>query len=92
MKGNPKPVQELFSHRDDVSLANPFGAPVRGWEQVAEAQDVEHPCSRDGEIYDFGTMAKYVTDRLALHPVDRAGPTRRSAERRMSPRAICESR
>ena len=36
MKGDPKPVQELFSHREDVSLANPFGPPVRGWEQVAE--------------------------------------------------------
>jgi hypothetical protein len=25
MKGNPGPVQELFSHREDVSLANPYG-------------------------------------------------------------------
>ena len=32
VKGNPKPMQEMFSHRDDVSLANPFGPPVRGWE------------------------------------------------------------
>jgi len=30
VKGNPKPVQELFSHRDDVSLANPFGPPSGG--------------------------------------------------------------
>jgi len=35
VKGKPEPVQELFSHREDVSLANPFGPPVRGWEQVA---------------------------------------------------------
>jgi hypothetical protein len=27
MKGNPKPVQDLFSHREDVTLANPFGPP-----------------------------------------------------------------
>ena len=26
VKGNPKPVQELFSHRDDVTLANPSPA------------------------------------------------------------------
>ena len=25
MKGNPEPVKELFSHRDDVTLANPLG-------------------------------------------------------------------
>jgi hypothetical protein len=30
VKGNPKPVQELFSHREDVTLANPFGPPARG--------------------------------------------------------------
>jgi hypothetical protein len=30
MKGDPKPVQDFFSHREDVSLANPFGPPVRG--------------------------------------------------------------
>ena len=30
VKGNPLPVQELFSHREDVSLANPFGPPARG--------------------------------------------------------------
>ena len=65
VKGNPKPVQELFSHRDDVSLANPFGAPVRGWEQVAEAQERGASVFRDGEIYDFETVVKYVTDELA---------------------------
>ena len=29
MKGNPKPVQDLFSHRADASLANPYGP--RAW-------------------------------------------------------------
>jgi ketosteroid isomerase-like protein len=65
VKGNPKPVQELFSHRDDVSLANPFGPAVRGWEQVAAAQDRGASVFRDGEIYDFETVAKYVTGELA---------------------------
>jgi ketosteroid isomerase-like protein len=65
VKGHPKPVQEMFSHRDDVSLANPFGPPVRGWEQVAAAQDRGASVFRDGEIYDFETVAKYVTDELA---------------------------
>ena len=65
VKGNPKPVQELFSHKEDVSLANPFGPPVRGWEQVAAAQDRGASVFRDGEIYDFETVAKYVTPELA---------------------------
>jgi hypothetical protein len=39
VKGNPKPMQEMFSHRDDVSLANPFGPPVRGWDEVARTME-----------------------------------------------------
>jgi ketosteroid isomerase-like protein len=65
VKGHPKPVQDMFSHRDDVSLANPFGPPVRGWEQVAAAQERGASVFRDGEIYDFETVAKYVTADLA---------------------------
>jgi len=65
VKGNPKPVQEMFSHKEDVTLANPFGPPARGWEQVAEAQEQGASVFRDGEIYDFETVAKYVTPKLA---------------------------
>jgi hypothetical protein len=34
LKGNPDPVKDLFSHTEDVTLANPYGPPVRGWEEV----------------------------------------------------------
>ena len=65
LKGNPKPTQELFSHREDVTLANPLGPPVRGWEQVAKV--MEHAASqvRDGEVVGLETVAKYVTPELA---------------------------
>jgi ketosteroid isomerase-like protein len=58
-------VQDLFSHREDVTLANPFGPPVRGWERVAQTQERGASHYRDGEIYDFETIAKYVTPELA---------------------------
>jgi hypothetical protein len=35
MKGSPDGYKRLYSRRDDVTLANPFGPPVRGWDQVA---------------------------------------------------------
>jgi ketosteroid isomerase-like protein len=35
MKGNPRPVRNLFSRREDPSLANPYGPPVRGWERIS---------------------------------------------------------
>ena len=35
VKGNPRPTQELFSHEEDVTLANPLGRsrdrPHRAW-------------------------------------------------------------
>jgi ketosteroid isomerase-like protein len=65
VKGNPKPAQELFSHREDVTLANPFGPPVRGWEQVAQTQERAAARYRDGEITAFEMVAKHVTPELA---------------------------
>ena len=64
-KGNPEPVKKLWSHREDVSLANPYGPHVRGWEQVAKTG--EHVASqfRDGEMVGFEIVAKYVTPELA---------------------------
>src|SRR3712207_8781956 len=29
LRGNPEPVKDLFSHTEDVTLANPYGPPVR---------------------------------------------------------------
>jgi hypothetical protein len=49
VKGNPEPVKELFSHRDDLTLANPLGPPVRGWEQVAATIERGASNIRDGE-------------------------------------------
>ena len=65
MKGNPGPVQELFSHREDVSLANPYGPPVRGWERVAEVTEHAASLRRDGRATSFEIVAKYVTPALA---------------------------
>jgi ketosteroid isomerase-like protein len=65
LKGNPEPVKKLISHREDVSLANPYGPPVRGWEQVAKT--IEHASSlrSDGEFVGSEIVAKYVTPELA---------------------------
>ena len=66
LKGNPEPVKKLWSHQEDVTLANPYGGPpARGWEQVAKT--VEHASSlcRDGELVGSEIVAKYVTPELA---------------------------
>jgi hypothetical protein len=43
LKGDPEPVKKLWSHKEDVSLANPYGPPVRGWDEVAKT--TEHAAS-----------------------------------------------
>ena len=65
LKGNPEPNKEMFSHQQDVSLANPFGPPARGWEQVAATMERAASNLRDGEIVAFENIAKYVTPELA---------------------------
>jgi len=59
LKGNPGPAKQLWSHREDVSLANSYGPPVRGWEQVSET--IEHAASlrSDGEFVGSEIVAKY---------------------------------
>jgi ketosteroid isomerase-like protein len=64
-KGNPEPVQKMFSHREDVSLANPLGPPAHGWEQVAQTIERAASSFTGGEMVAFETVAKYVTPELA---------------------------
>jgi ketosteroid isomerase-like protein len=65
MKGNPEPVQKLFSHREDASLANPYGPPVRGWDEVARTTKHAASLRRDGRATGFEIVAKHVTPELA---------------------------
>ena len=65
LKGNPEPVKKLWSRREDVSLANPYGPPVRGWEQVAGTMEHASSLRSDGEFVGFEVVAKYVTPELA---------------------------
>ena len=65
VKGNPEPMQGMFSHRGEVSLANPFGPPAHGWEQVAATMDRAASTLREGGMVAFEEVAKYVTPELA---------------------------
>ena len=65
LKGNPEPVKKLFSHREDVTLANPYGPPVQGWEQVARVMEHASSLRRDGELITVEIIGMYVTPELA---------------------------
>ncbi len=65
VKGNPEPYKMLFSHREDVTLANPFFPPVREWDKVAETLEKTASRLRDGEFVGLEIVSKYVTPELA---------------------------
>lgn len=65
LKGNPEPAKDLWSHKEDVSLANPYGPPVGGWDEVAKTMEHAASLRRDGEAIGFDIVAKYATPDLA---------------------------
>jgi ketosteroid isomerase-like protein len=65
LKGNPEPVKKRWFHRDDVSVANPYGPPARGWAPVAKAVEQAAATVRDGKLVGVEIVAKEVTPELA---------------------------
>jgi ketosteroid isomerase-like protein len=70
-KGDPAPVKLLFSHRDDVMLANPFGPAAAGWSAASEAMDFASSRFRDGHLRGFDRIARYeMTDLAVIHETE----------------------
>jgi ketosteroid isomerase-like protein len=65
VRGNPEPYKALFSHEEDVTLANPFFPVVRGWDEVSGALERTATRLRDGEFLGSEIVSKYVTAELA---------------------------
>jgi ketosteroid isomerase-like protein len=61
VKGDPEPLKNLYSRRDDVVIANPFGPPAKGWEKAAETMDRAATNFRDGEASGFERVIEYAT-------------------------------
>jgi ketosteroid isomerase-like protein len=65
VKGDPEPKKQLFSRRDDATLANPLGPPVRGWNQVEMTLERAASQLREGEPIRFERVSGYATADLA---------------------------
>ena len=66
VNGRPKQLQEFFSHRDDVSLANPVAPLARGWKEVSETQARASSRFQESEPTHFERLVTYVTPELAF--------------------------
>lgn len=49
VRGEAEPKKKLFSRRGDITLANPYGPPARGWDQVAVTLERAAAPLREGE-------------------------------------------
>src|SRR5206468_12932341 len=76
--GDPEPLIALYSRRDDVTIANPFGPPVRGWAQAAVTMRRAAAHYREGRGTGFERIAEWTTPALAyIVEVERHGGTGR---------------
>jgi ketosteroid isomerase-like protein len=65
IRGDAEPQMELWSHRDDVTLANPLGPPVKGWDGVRSAVGRAVAAMREGEGLTVELVSSYETADLA---------------------------
>ncbi len=65
-KGRPELILDMFSQREDVSLANPLGPAVRGRKKVVETAERAASNYQDGEPIHFENLVKVVTPGLAF--------------------------
>ena len=63
--GDPNPALQLFSHREDVTIGNPFGPFVRGWDSVSGTVERAVTHYREGKLVGSERVVSYVSHDLA---------------------------
>jgi hypothetical protein len=63
--GNPEVYKRLCSRRDELTVANPFGHPARGWSEVSATSDRAAPNYRNGEVIGFDNVCTVITAGMA---------------------------
>ncbi len=61
VKGDPGPVTQFFSRRDDVTLANPLGPPHRGPAEVDKAIAEGAAMLKEGSVRGFEEVSRFST-------------------------------
>ena len=87
-QGQSGGVQLLWSRCDDVTLANPFGPPGRGWDEVPASLDLAASNYRDGQDYEFKNISTVITRELAYTVEIERVSTRVGASEELTPIAI----
>lgn len=71
-KGAAGPLLALYSQRDDVVIANPFGPAQRGWSAARDTMARAAENYRDGRALGFDRITTFATPELAtIHELER---------------------
>ena len=65
VRGNAAAMKELWSRRDDVTLANPLGPPARGWKAVEKIMERAASQLSEGEPNQFERLSGHAEAGLA---------------------------
>jgi ketosteroid isomerase-like protein len=72
VQGDSAPQEDLWSRRDDVTLANPLGPPARGWTEVSNALRRAVSQLSEGEVLGSERISEYSCGDLAyVHEIER---------------------
>jgi ketosteroid isomerase-like protein len=63
-RGNLDPFIDLYSDRDDATVANPYGPPARGRYEIEQAGRRAAANYRDGRAIEFENFATYISGSL----------------------------
>ncbi len=85
VRGDAEAALALYSHREDVTLANPWSPVVRGFDQVAATARLASSHMRDGQATGFDTVVKHVTPDFAYLVEVEWLKTRVDGQREVSP-------
>ena len=83
--GNAEPAKLMYSHREDVTLATPFGGITVGWKNVSEAIDNQVTLFKEGSQISTELIAKYESAELATIMVMEHSQTKFGGREEMSP-------
>jgi len=72
IKGDSSPQKQVWSGQSDVTLANPFGPPIRGWSEVEKVIGRAASHLRGGEPNRFERISGHVgTDMAYIVEIER---------------------
>jgi ketosteroid isomerase-like protein len=88
LKGDPEPTKRVFSHKEDVTLANPYGPPARGWDEVAKTIERAAAPFRDGEFLSAEIVHKHASPEFAYVVEIERGEAKIGAREEITPWAL----